>query len=401
MAELTYENILIRYGELTTKGKNKKDFISRLADNMRQALSSFPDLTFQQTRDHIYVHLHGTDPQKVIPILKNVFGIRSFSCSLKVENDIEKIKEAAYKIMEDKCGTFKVKARRANKSFPLHSDDINRQVATVILKNFDDRLKVDVHNPDHELIVEVRDDYTYIMAETILGAGGYPVGVGGKAMLMLSGGIDSPVAGYLAMKRGVKIEAIHYASMPYTSQEALNKVKELTRLISGYQGQIRLHVIPFTEIQLQIYKYADESYAITLMRRMMYRLAQMMAEKRGCLAIVNGESIGQVASQTLDSMKAINCVTTLPVIRPAVTYDKLEIIDLARRIGTYETSILPYEDCCTIFDPKDPVTRPKIEKCEMFERRFDWQPLLDKAIENVETIIINPSSRFDEADDIL
>jgi thiamine biosynthesis protein ThiI len=401
MAELTYENILIRYGELTTKGKNKKDFISRLADNMRQALSSFPDLTFQQTRDHIYVHLHGTDPQKVIPILKNVFGIRSFSCSLKVENDIEKIKQAAYKIMEDKSGTFKVKARRANKNFPLHSDDINRQVATVILKNFDDRLKVDVHNPDHELIVEVRDDYTYIMAETILGAGGYPVGVGGKAMLMLSGGIDSPVAGYLAMKRGVKIEAIHYASMPYTSQEALNKVKELTRLISGYQGQIRLHVIPFTEIQLQIYKYADESYAITLMRRMMYRLAEMMAEKRGCLAIVNGESIGQVASQTLDSMKAINCVTTLPVIRPAVTYDKLEIIDLARRIGTYETSILPYEDCCTIFDPKDPVTKPKIEKCEMFERRFDWQPLLEKAIENVETIVINPSSRFDEADDIL
>ncbi len=160
-------------------------------------------------------------------------------------------------------------------------------------------------------------------------------------------------------------------------------------------------MIPFTEIQLQIYKYADESYAITLMRRMMYRLAEMMAEKRGCLAIVNGESIGQVASQTLDSMKAINCVTTLPVIRPAVTYDKLEIIDLARRIGTYETSILPYEDCCTIFDPKDPVTKPKIEKCEMFERRFDWQPLLEKAIENVETIVINPSSRFDEADDIL
>lgn len=401
MADLTYENILIRYGELTTKGKNKKDFIAALANNMRQALSSFPALTFQQTRDHIYIHLHGTDPQQIIPILKNVFGIRSFSCSLKVENDIEKIKEAAYLIMEDKSGTFKIKARRANKSFPLHSDDINRQVASVILKNFGERLQVDVHDPDHEVIVEVRDDFTYIMVETILGAGGYPVGVGGKALLMLSGGIDSPVAGWLTMKRGVKIEAIHYASMPYTSQEALNKVKELTRLISPYQGQIRLHVIPFTDIQLQIYKYADESYAITIMRRMMYRLAQMLAQKRGCLAIVNGESIGQVASQTLDSMKAINCVTDMPVIRPLVAYDKLEIIDLARKIGTYETSILPYEDCCTIFDPKDPVTKPKREKCEMFESRFDWQPLLEKAIAEMDTVIINPSSKFDEADEIL
>ncbi len=401
MVDLTYENILIRYGELTTKGKNKKDFIRRLADNMRQALSSFPDLTFEQTRDHIYIHLHGTDPKEITPILKNVFGIRSFACSLKVDNDIEAIKEAARQVMADKSGTFKIAARRANKNFPLHSDDINRQVATVILKNYGDKLKVDVHDPDYEVIVEVRDHNTYIMYETILGAGGYPVGVGGKALLMLSGGIDSPVAGYLTMKRGVQIEAIHYASMPYTSQEALNKVKELTRLISGYQGQIRLHVIPFTDIQLQIYKYADESYAITLMRRMMYRLAEMVSEKRKCLAIVNGESIGQVASQTLDSMNAINCVVTMPVIRPLVAYDKLEIIELARKIGTYETSILPYEDCCTIFDPKDPVTKPKKEKCEMFESRFDWQPMLEKAVENMETVIINPSSRFDEADDIL
>ena len=401
MVDLTYENILIRYGELTTKGKNKKDFIRRLADNMRQALSSFPDLTFEQTRDHIYIHLHGTDPKEITPILKNVFGIRSFACSLKVDNDIEAIKEAARQVMADKSGTFKIAARRANKNFPLHSDDINRQVATVILKNYGDKLKVDVHNPDYEVIVEVREHNTYIMYETILGAGGYPVGVGGKALLMLSGGIDSPVAGYLTMKRGVQIEAIHYASMPYTSQEALNKVKELTRLISGYQGQIRLHVIPFTDIQLQIYKYADESYAITLMRRMMYRLAEMVSEKRKCLAIVNGESIGQVASQTLDSMNAINCVVSMPVIRPLVAYDKLEIIELARKIGTYETSILPYEDCCTIFDPKDPVTKPRREKCEMFESRFDWQPMLEKAVENMETVIINPSSRFDEADDIL
>lgn len=401
MADLVYENILIRYGELSTKGKNKKDFIRRLADNMKQALADFPDLTLERTRDHIYVHLHGTDPDKITPILKDVFGIRSLAKTIKVDNDMEQIKDAARQIMADKSGTFKINTRRANKNFPLHSDDVNRRVATVILKNFGDKLKVDVHNPDYEVIVEIRDNNTYIMAENILGAGGYPVGVGGKALLMLSGGIDSPVAGYMTMKRGVQIECIHYASQPYTSAEALNKVKELTRLISGYQGQIVLHVIPFTDLQLKIYQHADESYAITIMRRMMYRLAERLAQERGCLAIVNGESIGQVASQTLDSMSAINCVVSTPVIRPLVTYDKLEIIDLAKKINTYETSILPYEDCCTIFDPKDPTTRPKKEKCEFFESRWDYEPMLEKALADREVLYINPSSRFNEAEDIL
>ncbi|HQB32843.1 MAG TPA: tRNA uracil 4-sulfurtransferase ThiI [Erysipelotrichaceae bacterium] len=400
MAKLVYEYILIRYGELTTKGKNKKDFIKRLADNMKLALSDFPALVFERTRDHIYIHLNGTDPDRLIPVLKKVFGIRSFAKTLKVDNDIEAIIQAGKDIMEGKEGTFKVIAKRANKNFEISSDKVNRMVASEILKNHGPALKVDVHNPDYKLIVEIREKNTYLMAETHLGAQGFPVGVGAKAMLMLSGGIDSPVAGYLMMKRGVEIECIHYASMPYTSLEALNKVKELTRLISVYQGQIRLHIIPFTETQLQIYRVCDESYAITMMRRMMYRLAQRLAEKRRCLAIVNGESIGQVASQTLESMAVISDAADMPVIRPCATMDKLEIINIAKQIGTYETSILPYEDCCTIFTPKNPVTKPKKEKCQWYEEKYDFEPFLQKALENVETLIINPATRSAENEDL-
>ncbi|MBQ9037783.1 MAG: tRNA 4-thiouridine(8) synthase ThiI [Erysipelotrichaceae bacterium] len=397
MADLRYEYILVRFGELSTKGKNKKDFIKRLAVNMQQALRDYPDLKFERTRDHVYIHLNGTDPFELAPVLKNVFGLRSFAPTLKVENDIEKIVEAAYEVMKSKKGTFKVITKRANKRFPIHSDGVNRAAASRILKNCPD-LKVDVHEPDYSLIIEIREEATYVMADTIMGLGGYPVGVGGKAMLMLSGGIDSPVAGYLTMKRGVEIECIHYASMPYTSQEALNKVKELARIISSYQGKIKLHIVPFTDLQLAIYNNCDEEYAITLMRRMMYRLAERLAKENNCLAIVNGESIGQVASQTLESMDVINAVTNMPVIRPVVTYDKLEIIDLAVKINTYETSILPYEDCCTIFTPKNPVTKPHIHKVEKQEAMFDFEPFIEEAVKNTETITIYPTTTFDEID---
>ncbi len=397
MADLQYEYILIRFGELSTKGKNKKDFIRRLAVNMQRALQAYPELTFERTRDHIYVHLNGTDYRPVADILVKVFGIRSFAPTLKVANEMPEIIKAGRQIMEGKQGTFKVITKRANKKFPIHSDEINRAVASEVLRNYGPQhLKVDVHDPDYELIVEIREQATYVMAETILGAGGYPVGVGGKALLMMSGGIDSPVAGYLTMKRGVEIECIHFASMPYTSQEALNKVKELTRIISGYQGRIKLHVVPFTETQLAIYKNCDEEYAITIMRRMMYRIANKIAEKNKCLALVNGESVGQVASQTLESISVINAVSEYPVIRPVVTYDKLEIIALAEKIGTYEVSILPYEDCCTIFTPKNPVTKPHPFKVEKQESFFQWQPLLDKAVEDTETIVIYPTTALEE-----
>lgn len=397
MANFEYEYVLIRYGELTTKGKNKKDFIRQLLQNIKEVLVGFEKLTYQSSRDHIYIMLNGTNPDDLAPYLKKVFGIRSFSPCLKTNNDIDAIVQATEIIMADKKGTFKVVTKRANKNFPIHSDEVNRKVASNILKK-NENLKVNVHQPDYPLIVEIRDEYTYIMAQTVLASGGYPVGVGHKGLLMLSGGIDSPVAGYLAMKRGVQIQAIHYASSPYTSEAALNKVKELAKQISVYQGKIKLHIVNFTDLQLAIYKNCDESYAITIMRRMMYRIAQAIAEKNKCLAIINGESIGQVASQTLDSMATINSVTNMPVIRPLVTYDKLEIIDLAKQIGTYDTSILPFEDCCTIFTPKNPVTKPRIDKCEMFEKHFNWQELLQQCIDSVETICIDPNTSFDEID---
>ena len=398
MDELKYEYILVRFGELSTKGKNRNDFIKRLTLNMQRALKDYPQLKYEKTRDHIYIHLNGVDPKEISPVLRNVFGLRSFAPTVKVENEEEAILEGARKMMAGKKGTFKVITRRANKRFPIHSDEMNRKVASAVLHEYGPELKVDVHEPDYPLIVEIRNEATYLMAETTMGLGGYPVGVGGKALLMLSGGIDSPIAGYLTMKRGVEIECIHYASMPYTSQEALNKVKELARIISRYQGRIKLHIVPFTETQLEIYRNCDEQYAITIMRRMMYRIAQRVAEKNDCLAIVNGESIGQVASQTLESMSVINKVVDIPVIRPVVTYDKLEIIDLAEKLHTYEVSILPYEDCCTIFTPKNPVTRPHINKVENQEQRFDWQPLINKAVEETEDIMIYPTTTFDEED---
>lgn len=283
--------------------------------------------------------------------------------------------------------TFKVKARRHDKSFELNSDAINRAVATQILKNSD--WKVNVHHPEVTILIEVRADAIYVMTEKIEGAGGFPVGVGGRAMVLLSGGIDSPVAAYLMMKRGIHLEAIHFAAPPYTSAEARDKVFQLARLIAPYQGDLVVHVVPFTTLQLAIYQHAPESYAITLMRRMMMRIADGLAQKRHCLAIGTGESVGQVASQTLESMNCINAVTNMPMIRPVVCMDKVEIIDIARHIGTYETSILPFEDCCTIFTPKAPVTKPRKEKCEAYEARWDWQEMVDDCINMAEMVRIS------------
>lgn len=392
---ITVDHILIRFGELSTKGKNKKDFINRLYRNIKNALASFENLTYEKGYDRIYIQLNGTDPTLIEPFLKKVFGISSFSYAIKVNSELEDIVEMAAAVaLQQNARTFKVAAKRHHKPFPYISDEINRAVATKILKN--STMKVDVHHPDLLLMIEVRQFETYIMPNKIKGAGGYPVGVGGKSMVMLSGGIDSPVATYLMMKRGITVECIHYASPPYTSTNARKKVLDLAKIVSQYQGHIRVHIVPFTDIQLAIYNNCDESYAITLMRRMMYRLAQKLSEQQNCKVIVNGESIGQVASQTLDSMQVINEVVNMPVIRPCVTMDKLEIIDLATKIGTYETSILPYEDCCTIFTPKNPVTKPTSKKCEKMENRFDFETLLDEAIANIEVVNVYPVEQMNE-----
>ena len=312
---LTVDHILVRFCELYTKGKNKNDFIKRLLVNIKNALRSFDKLTYEKSYDRIYIMLNGTDPDEVSPLLSKVFGISSFSYAIKINSELDDMIKIGYKVASlSHAKTFKVQAKRHYKPFPYISDEINRAIAGEILRNTD--MKVDVHDPELLLMVEVRQFDTYIMPNKIKGAGGYPVGIGGKAMVMLSGGIDSPVATYLMMKRGVTVECIHYASPPYTSSQARKKVLDLARIVSQYQGHVRVHIVPFTETQLAIYKNCDESYAITLMRRMMYRLAEMLSEKQNCKAIVNGESIGQVASQTLDSMGCINEVVKMPVIRP-------------------------------------------------------------------------------------
>ena len=382
-----YDHIMIRFGELSTKGKNKNDFINTLFKNITHALKEFKTLGYEKRYDHIYVILNNEDADAVLNRLQDVSGIYALSLVYKCENDLNKIKESSLELIKLEEGkTFKVKCKRGNKRFPMVSDEITRHVAGTILGNTD--LKVDVHNPDITLSIEVRDEGTYIFTKTILGAGGYPLGVGGKAMMMISGGIDSPVAAYLLMKRGVTIECIHFASPPYTSEAVIYKLQDLLHTLNKYQPKIRLHIIPFTNLQLEIYKHSDESYAITIMRRMMFRLASILSKRRKCPAIASGESLGQVASQTIQSMNVINEVTNIPVIRPCVTMDKTEIIKVAKRIGTYDISICPYEDCCTIFAPKNPKTMPHLDDCLKIEEKFDYMSLIDEALNNIDVRII-------------
>jgi thiamine biosynthesis protein ThiI len=384
---ITYDHIMVRFGELSTKGKNKKDFIKTLAVNIRFALKDFPLLKIETRYDHIYVALNGTDYQPVILRLQDISGIHSLSLVYKCSRDMEEMKQAALNLIKEEKGkTFKIKCKRSDKKYPLVSEQITREIAGHILRSI--TFKVDVHQPDIMLSIEVREEATYIFCHTFLGAGGYPLGVGGKSMHMLSGGIDSPVAAFLMMKRGVMIECIHFASPPYTQAGVIYKLEDLLHTLNKYQPRIRLHIIPFTKIQEAIYDNADESYCITVMRRMMFRLADRLAKRRKCPVISSGESIGQVASQTLQSMHVINEVTNMPILRPCATMDKTEIIEISRKIGTYDISIRPYEDCCTIFTPKAPKTSPRLDQVLTFEGKFDYETLIREALQNVETKIL-------------
>ncbi|MEG0367551.1 MAG: tRNA uracil 4-sulfurtransferase ThiI, partial [Coprobacillus sp.] len=340
-------HILVRFGELTTKGKNRKLFIRKLCSNTKEILSSFDSLKYETSFDRMYILLNGEDPKAVSDKLKTVFGIYSFSLCYKVESDLEKIKDVCLQVIETNAGhTFKIDTKRNDKTYPLHSQDVNRAIAGHIFHHTTKELKVDVHKPEILVKVELRKDFTYVMDNVVLGAGGYPVGIGGKALLMLSGGIDSPVAGYLTLKRGVDIECIHYASPPYTNEQAKEKVLDLVNVLRQYtHGKITVHIVPFTNLQLAVYEHCEENYAMTVMRRMMYRIAEGVAIKNHCLAIVNGESIGQVASQTLESMATINEVIKMPVLRPVACMDKIEIIEISKKIDTYDISIRPHEDC--------------------------------------------------------
>lgn len=383
--------ILVRFGELTTKGKNRKLFTNRLLKNTKEILSEFKQLSYDLQHDRMYVILNGTNHHEVCKKLKTVFGIYSFSVAYQVEKDLEIAKKAVLQIIESNQGnTFKINTKRSDKNFPGSSQEINREIAGFIFHNTTKNLKVDVHHPEILVTIEIRYDAIYVMDNIIRGAGGYPVGVGGKALLMMSGGIDSPVAGYLTLKRGVDLECIHFAAPPYTNELAREKVLDLVDKLRHFaHGRIKVHVVNFTKLQLAVYDHCDESYAMTVMRRMMYRISERIALKNNCLAIVNGESIGQVASQTLNSMQVINEVIKIPVLRPVLCLDKLEIIDLANKINTYEISIRPHEDCCTIFTPKAPATKPKSYKAEAFEEEFAFEKLIEECIDNTEEIVVN------------
>jgi len=379
--------ILIKYGELTTKSGNRNVFITKLYNNIKNALDGY---RFKIIKNRVRMFIETDDNiEEIVNILKNIFGIHSIVVATRVNTNIEEIEDTCLDVAKNtNFSTFKVETSRADKKFPISSMDFSKRIGSLILRNISD-IKVDVHNPDYLLQIEIREDYTYIYHKEILGAGGYPVGVAGKGLLMLSGGIDSPVAGYLAMKRGIKVECVYFESPPHTSLMAKNKVKTLVEKLTKFEPNVVLHVIKFTDIQEAIYKNIDPTYMITIMRRMMYRISTKLMEKSSCLCLINGESVGQVASQTLTSMSVINSVTNVPVIRPVACLDKLEIIDIAKKIDTYETSILPYEDCCTIFLPKHPVINPDIDKAIMYENSFDYNALIDKAINEEEIIIIN------------
>lgn len=391
---MNYDRILIRYGEMSTKGRNRSAFVDKLGRNIRYALHDFPNIKIKSTRDRMYILLNGENGREMVDRLKGVFGIQSFSPVIKTGKELEEIKDAAlqlFKKVYQKGNTFKITTKRADKTFFMDTDEMNHALGGHILQNVPD-IKVNVKKPDINLQIEIRTEAAYIFCETIQGAGGLPAGSSGKAMLMLSGGIDSPVAGYLSMKRGLDVEGVHFFSPPFTSDRAKQKVLDIAAKLSERNGHFRLHIVPFTEIQQLIHKQIPENYTMTATRRMMLRITDAIRQKQEALAIITGESLGQVASQTLESMYAINEVTNTPILRPLIMMDKPEIIKIAEEIDTFEISNRPFEDCCTIFVPPSPKTKPKREKVIRYESFFDFEPYIQKAVEQTETLLIKPEA---------
>lgn len=388
---MIYDHILVRYGELTLKGGNRKTFVSQLRSNVKRALMPLKGYEVKANRDRMYIQLEPeADIEEMMTRISKVFGVHSISPVLKLEKSMDAVYEHARLFAQNyEAGdSFKIEVKRSDKNFEYETFAIQRMVGGEVLKS-NTSFHVNVRQPDHEIKVEVRLDAIYMYDRIIPAIGGLPVGTGGKTLLMLSGGIDSPVAGMEVMRRGVTIEAIHFHSPPFTSEKAKEKVIELTRIMAERVGSIRLHIVPFTEVQKQIHKVVHERYTMTSTRRMMLRIADKVVYQIGADAIVNGENLGQVASQTLKSMYAINAVTNTPILRPLLSLDKEEIVQKAKDIGTFETSIQPYEDCCTIFTPKNPVTEPQFEKVLQYESGFDFEEMIDRAVGNIETIVID------------
>ncbi|MGM0603786.1 MAG: tRNA uracil 4-sulfurtransferase ThiI [Bacillota bacterium] len=391
-----YDVLIIRYGEIGLKGQNKHDFIGQLIRNIDNAVTDLGDFEITTVYGRIYLHVDSESLEKVTERLTNVPGIVSISPAVTVKFDFEVLNDKALELFKrevaDYPTTFKVNTRRADKSFPLESPEINSELGACILRNVESperELNVDVHNPEHLLEVEIRRGKIYIFIKRFDGPGGLPVKSSGKALLLLSGGIDSPVAGWLGLKRGLSIDAVYFHSFPYTGDRTKEKVADLSRVLSRYGGNIKLHIAYFTEIQQEIAKNCPERYTVTIMRRMMFRIANKIAEQNNDLALITGESLGQVASQTLEGIASSDDVAELPVLRPLITMDKNEIVDISKKIDCYDISIRPYEDCCTVFVPNNPVTRPKIDRVRRAEENLNIDKLIKNAVEKTEIMHIN------------
>ena len=387
------DEIMIRYGELSTKGKNIKDFIHVLAKNVRSVLDDLDHIDVNWSRDRMHIQLNDTaHGEEVIDRLKYVFGIQNMSPAVKVEKSLEAAEDMIAQIVKDKYYdgmTFKIDTHRADHTFEYNSMELNRKLGAAAI-NAVPELNAKMEDPDLKIRVEVRQKAIYISTDTIQGAKGLPVGTSGKGMLMLSGGIDSPVAGYLGMKRGMEVEAVHFHSPPYTSPQALQKAKDLAAKIAQYSGPIAFIEVPFTEIQEKIKENIPEGYTMTITRRMMLRLTDCIRQMRDGYVIVTGESLGQVASQTLESMQAINEVTSTPVLRPLIAMDKNEIIDVSYDIDTYDLATQPFEDCCTIFAPSKPKTKPRVENAKRYEKALDIDGLIERSLAGIKIEMIKP-----------
>lgn len=381
--------ILIRYGEIFLKGNNRGYFEAALAKNIKTALQNY-DLKFVRAQNRYLVEDYDpTFETDIVDKLTKIFGVHSVSVAVKVRSTEEELQKAAVEMMKDKEGSFRVTVNRADKRISKSSMQIAAELGGAVLES-NPHLKVNLHVFDTDLYVDIRENgWSYLFTDKIMGAGGMPVGTAGNGMVLLSGGIDSPVAAYMMAKRGLKLQAIHFHSAPYTSEMAKQKVVDLAGIVKNYSGPIELHVIPFTDVQLQIHEKCPAELMITIMRRFMMRIAERISKANGCGAIITGESLGQVASQTMESITVTNgVIESLPVFRPLIGMDKTEIMDIAHKIGTYDTSILPYEDCCTIFLPKNPVIRPKLETVLKAEQKLDVEGLIETCIANEEIISV-------------
>ena len=389
---MEYSHIIVRYGELTLKSGNRNEFLKKLTKNIRYNLQDLSGFHIQTKRDRMYIHLdNNEDIEEIIKKLKRIPGIHNFSPVLRSSLDTEEAKKVIDNLLQtklDKEYTFKIQTKRPNKNFEFHTNELNNIFGSHVLVNYKN-LKVNVKKPDFIINVEVRSEGIFIFTDFIKGAGGFPVNTSSKALLLLSGGIDSPVAAHTLQVKGVEVEMIHFQSPPFTSQDALQKIFDLTIKLSEVVGKIKIHVVNFTKLQTEIVKRVPSNYTMTSTRRFMLRIAEEIAKQEGCLALATGESLGQVASQTLESMNCINEVTNLPILRPLLTMDKVDIIKIAQEINTLEISNLPFEDCCTIFTPKAPKTRPRLEKIKEYEARDDYSDLIEETLASVETYIFD------------